>query len=111
MVKGKDVSALGELHYGGVFKAVRAVILSKLGAQTAGLDTNHGVELRVEIRRTPKDFRGDLEFLNGGTGVIDSMPGQVAEQFAEGLRAMQSVAAYEPVNLLEKMLPICHTSP
>jgi hypothetical protein len=111
MMKGKDVSAFGKFHDNGIFKSVRAIKLGELGAQAAGLDANHGVELRVKISRTPKDFGGDLEFLDGGAGVIDGVPRQIAKQFAKGLRAMQSVAAYEPVNLLEKMLPVCHKGP
>jgi hypothetical protein len=111
MMKRKDVSSLGEFHDNGIFKSVRAVILGKLGTQAAGLDANHRVKLRVEIGGTSKDFGSDLEFFNGRAGVIDGMLRQIAEQFAEGLRAMQSMAANEPVNLLEKMVPVCHKGP
>jgi hypothetical protein len=36
---------------------------------------------------------------------------QIAQQFAKRLRAMQGMAADEPVNLLEEMLPFGHGLP
>jgi hypothetical protein len=36
---------------------------------------------------------------------------QITKQFAKRLRAVQSVAADEPVNLLEKLLPFGHIGP
>jgi hypothetical protein len=111
MVKGENVGALGEFHDNGVLKSIRAVVFGELGAQASSLDTNHGVELRIEIGGASEDLGRDLEFLNGGARVIRSVLRQIAEKFAQGLRAMQSMATGEPVNLLEKMLPFCHIGP
>jgi hypothetical protein len=52
-----------------------------------------------------------LEFFDGGAGVIHGMPSQIAKQFTEGLRTMQSMTGDEPINLLEKMLPFVHDIP
>src|SRR5580704_3999764 len=106
MMKGKHISALGEFHDDGVFESIRAVILGQLGAQAPGLDTNHRVELRVEIGGASEDLGRDLEFFDGRAGMIDSMLRQVAEQFTKGLRTMQGVATDEPIDLPEKKLVV-----
>src|ERR1700688_564138 len=111
MMKGKHISALGKFHDDGIFETIRAVVLGELGAQAPRLDTNHGVELRVEICGASEDLGRDLELFDRSTGMIYSVLGQIAEQFAKGLRAMKSMAADEPINLLEEKLAVCHTGP
>ena len=110
-MKGKDVSTLREFHDDGIFEAIRAVILGEFGAEASGLDANHGVELRIEIGGATEDLGGNLEFLDGSARMIDGVLGQVAKQFTQRFRAMQGVAADEPINLLEKLLSFGHTGP
>lgn len=111
MVEGEKIGPFGKLNHDGVFESVRAVVFSKFCAQTSSLDTHHGIELRVEVRRPAENLGGDLEFLNGCTRVFNGVFGQITEQFAKGFRAMKSMAGREPVNLLEKMLPFSHKGP
>jgi hypothetical protein len=110
-MKRKDVGALREFHNDRIFESVRAVVFGELGAQASGLDADHGIKLRIEIGGAPEDFGGDLEFFDGSAGVIHGMLSQIAEQFTEGLRTMQSMAGDEPINLLEKILPFVHDVP
>src|SRR5271169_985782 len=110
MMKGKDICALRKLHDNGVFDSVGAVILGDLRPKASRLHANHGIQLRIEIGGAAKDFRGDLEFLNRNARMIHGMLCQIAEQFAKGLRAMQGMAADEPIDLLEELLPFGHTS-
>jgi len=111
MMKGKQIGSLRELHYDGVPEAVRVVVLGELGAEAPGLDTDHGIELRIEIGGSTKYFGRNLELLDWRARMIHGMLRQIAEQFAKGLRAMQSMAADEPVNLPEKKLLFAHSIP
>src|SRR5580704_13892353 len=111
MMKGKHISALWEFHHDGVFEAVRAVILSELGAQAPRLYTDHGIKLRIEIGRAAEDFRSDLELFDGSARMIHGVLRQITEQFAKGLRAMQGLTVDKPINLLEEMLPFGHRIP
>jgi hypothetical protein len=111
MVKREDVGTLREFDDDGVIRAIRAVVLRKLRAKASSLYTNHGVELRIEISGPPKDLGGNLELFNGRAGVLDGMLSQVAEQFAERFRAMKRMASYEPIDLLEELLPLSHRNP
>lgn len=111
MMKGKQIGSLRELHRNGVPKPVRVVILGELGAETPGLDTDHGIELRIEIGGSAKHFGRNLELLDWGARMIHGMLCQIAEQFAKGFGAMQSTAGDEPVNLPEKKLLFAHSIP
>src|SRR6185437_12715029 len=107
-MKGKQVSSLRQLHDERIIETVRAVVLGELRTQATRLHTNHGIELRIKIGGASEDFGGDLEFFNGSTRVIHGVLGQVTEQFAEGLRAMEGMAVGEPVDLLEHELSFAH---
>src|SRR4249920_1460567 len=111
MMKRKDIGALREFHHNGIFESVGAVIFNDFGPQPPRLHANHGIQLRVEIGGAAEDFRGDLEFFNRSPWMIHGMLCQIAEKFAEGLRAMQGMAADEPIDLLEELLPFSHTGP
>ena len=111
MMKGKQISSLRELHHDGVREPVRVVILGELGAEAPGLDTDHGIKLRIEIGGSAKHFGRNLELFDWGARMIHGMLSQIAEQFAKGLRAMQSAAADKPVNLPEKKLLFAHSIP
>lgn len=110
-MEGKQISSLGELHQNGIPEPGGVVILGELGAEAPCLDTDHGIELRIEIGGSAKHFGRNLELFNWGARMIHGMLSQIAEQFAKGLRAMQGMAGDEPVNLLEKKLPFVHRFP
>ena len=110
-MEGKQIGSLRELHHNGVAEPVGVVILGDLGAEAPCLDTDHGIELRIEIAGSAKHFGCNLELLNWGARMIHGMLGQIPEQFAKGFRAVQSTAANEPVNLPDKKLLFAHSIP
>jgi hypothetical protein len=69
------------------------------------LHSNGGVTLGIESGRTPQDFGGDLVFLQGDSGMIDRMLGEIAEQFAQGLGAVKAMAFCKLLYLLEALGP------
>jgi hypothetical protein len=80
------------------------VVLGKLHPKPPRLNANGGVALRIESRRPPQNLGGDLIFLQGNPRVIQRMPGKIAEQFAEGLRAMKDMTFSKSLYLLEALL-------
>jgi len=110
-MEGKQIGSLRELHHNGVAEPIGIVIIGKLGAQASSLDTDHGIELRIEIGGPAKYFGRNLELFNGGAGMLHGVLSQIPEQFAKGFRTMQSMAGDEPVNLLEKHFLFAHSIP
>jgi hypothetical protein len=100
-MEGKQVSTPRQLHDERIIMTVRAIVLGELRTQAARLHTNHGVKLRIKIGGTSEDLRGDLEFFDGSAWVLYGVLGQITEQLAEGLRAMEGMAVNEPIDLLE----------
>jgi hypothetical protein len=66
------------------------------------LNADHGIQLGVEVSRTSEDFCRNLKLFDWDSWVVNGVFRQIAEQFAQGLRAMQGMAGHEPVNLPEK---------
>jgi hypothetical protein len=64
-VEGDGVASFGKFDDDLVGGPFGAVILGQLGSEAAGLNTDHGVQLRIEVRLATKDFSGDLVFLDG----------------------------------------------
>jgi len=81
------------------------VVFGQLHAQASSLHPDGGVALRIEIGRPPEYLGRDLVLLEGRTGVIERMFGEVVQQFAEGLRSAQAMTISKPIYLLEALLP------
>ena len=63
-MEGKNVSPFGKLNDDEIFAPVRVVVFREFRAQAAGLDSNHGIQLWIEICGTPKNLSRDLELLD-----------------------------------------------
>ena len=94
MVEREHVRTLRKFDDNGVPGTVRPVVLGELYSKPPGLNTDHRVELRIEIRGTPKHLGRYLVFLDRRTRVIQDMFGKVAQQFAQRFRAMQDMAIH-----------------
>jgi len=104
MVEREHVRTLRKFDDNGIPGAVSSIVLGELYAKTPGLDADHRIQLGVEIRRAPKDLGRYLVFLDRRSGMIQGMLGEIAEQFAQRLGAMQDMAVHQPVDLSEIFL-------
>src|SRR5882757_1322762 len=111
MVEGQDIGAFRKFHDDRVFGTVGTVIFRKLYAQTSCLDAHHRVQLRVKVSRTTEDLRRNLVLLNRSSGVIQYMLGEIAQQFAQRLGAVQDVAVHQLVDLTEILLSFRQRTP
>lgn len=80
-MESEDVAPFGQIYSDRVFRALSAVVLSELGAESAGLDANHRIDLGIEVCGATKHLGRNLILLNGRPGVVEDMFGQVTEQF------------------------------
>ena len=94
-----------------VLSALRGVVLGKFGAQAAGLDANHGVELGIKVGLAAKKLSGNLVFLDGSTGMVQGLPGKITEEFAKGFRAMKRLALGQLFHCGEVLRPVAHAEP
>ena len=92
-MENQNIGAFRELHPDGVIDSSRGVMFRELGTQSPGLDADHRVQLRVEIRLTPKYFSSNLVFLQGRSGMVEGVVGKIAKQFAQGFGAVQGLAS------------------
>src|ERR1700736_6307971 len=77
-MKRQDVRSLGKFHQDGVVGCRFAVIvLGEFCSQAPGLDSHHGVDLRIEIVLSTEYFGGDLIFLQRSAGMIQGMLGDI----------------------------------
>ena len=58
--------------------------------------------MRVEVLLAPEDLGRNLVLLWGATRMLQGMICEVAQQFAKGFGAMESMAAEKSFNLAEK---------
>jgi hypothetical protein len=92
-VERESVRAFGEFDANVVFGALAGIIFRELGAKSAGLDADHGIDGRVEIRRAAELFCSNLVFLQGGAGMLDRVVREIAQEFAQGFRAVEDGAS------------------
>jgi hypothetical protein len=98
-VKSQDVGALGKLHDDGIFRgSVATVVLGQFRSEAARLNADHGVQLGVKAVLPAENFRGDLVLLEGGTGMIEGVQGNVTEKFAQGLGAVQNRTIHQSLD-------------
>lgn len=98
-----DVGSSREIHNDGVVRAIRAVIFGELGTEPAGLDAYHRIKLGIEVIRATENLCRNLIFLDRSSRMIESVFREVAEEFAQRLRAMQNVAADQLLYLREPL--------
>src|SRR2546430_9181191 len=65
-------------------------LFRSLAAKPSRLYADRGVHVGIEIAWPPKDLGRDLILFGGSTWMVQRMIGQVAQQFAQRLRAVQS---------------------
>ena len=117
MMERENVGPLRHFHDDRIVRTIRAVVLSQLHAQASCLHADGRIRLRVEIRRSSKDFRSDLIFLQGDARMMECMVGEITKQLAERFRPMKDTTADQAIDLSEKLLPLgyrgamiaCHT--
>src|SRR2546430_15108323 len=86
-------------------------LFRSLAAKPSRLYADRGVHVGIEIAWPPKDLGRDLILFGGSTWMVQRMIGQVAQQFAQRLRAVQSMAAEDFVDLAPVMNLVRHRSP
>ena len=79
----EDVGASGELDDDGVFSAIGVVVFGELYAETASLDPDHGVQLRIEVGGSTEDLGRNLILLDGRAGMIEGVLSKITQEFAE----------------------------
>lgn len=109
-MKGEGIVALGEFDEELILGTFGRVVLGQFRPETPSLDAHHGVHMRVEVLLPAEDFGRNLILLGGGTRVIPGVIGEIAQELAEGLGAMKSMATEEPVDLNELLGFLCHGS-
>ena len=103
VMKREDIRALREFYDDAVVGAICAVILGEFSAQPTCLYAHHGIKLRIKIVRPAENLCRNLIFLDWSSRVIQRVLRQVAEEFAQGLRAMQNLAADQFLDLREAL--------
>ena len=81
------------------------IVFRKLDAKSPGLHPHGGVTLRIEARRAAKNLSGNLIFLERDAGVIKRVFSQIAEEFAQGFRAVEAMTINKFIYLLEGLIP------
>jgi hypothetical protein len=74
-MKSEEIGSLGKLDGEMVFGALGSIILGQLGAQPAGLNADHGIDLGIEIGLAAEKLRGDLILLHRSAGVVERLLG------------------------------------
>ncbi len=110
-MEGEGIGAFGHFHQGLIIRAFGSIILSKLCTETARLHADHGVHVGVEVLLAAEDLSCDLVLLWGASGVVNRIIGEISQKLAEGLRAMQSMAAEKSLDLGEMLGFLSHGTP
>src|SRR5256885_11969046 len=108
VMKREKGRSFGQFDRDRVFQTLGVVVFGQLCAQPPRLDSDHGVQLGVEIRRATEDFGRDLVFLDGASRMVDRMLGKIPQKLAEGFRAMQYAAVHQSIDLREVLLVFSH---
>jgi hypothetical protein len=109
LVKGEAISSLGHFQHERVVNPLRRVVLRQFGAKAARLDSHHGIKVGVKVFLATEDLGSNLVFLRRYTGMFKRMVRQILEQLAERLRAVQSTAAEQLLEVRELLGPISHS--
>jgi len=63
------------------------------------LDTDHGIDGGIEVRRAAELLCSNLVLLDRGAGVFDGVVGEIAQELAQGFRAVEDGAGGNPLYL------------
>jgi hypothetical protein len=110
-MEGEGIGALGHFHQGLIICAFGSIVLTQLCTETARLDADHGVHVGVEVLLAAENLSCDLVLLWGTSGVLNRIIGEISQKLAEGLRAMQSMAAEKFLDLGEMLGFLSHGAP
>ncbi len=99
--EGEAVGAFGQLHDSLILSAFGGVVLSEFGPQAPSLDSHHGIYVGIEVLLASENLGCDLIFLRIGSGMLQGLSCQIAEQLAKRLRSMQGMATEKFFELLE----------
>src|SRR6266849_3822343 len=110
-MESQKIVALGHFDQDRILAPLRGVVFSQLGTQAPRLHTHHRVQMRIEVLLAPEDLGRNLVLLRGSTGMVQGMVCQIAQQFAEGLRAMESMARQKSLNLRKVLRSLGHRIP
>src|SRR6267142_6820144 len=107
-MKRQDIGPFWQFNPDGISGPFGGIVLRQLRSKAPRLYANHGVQLGVKIRLAAKDFGRNLILFQGNARMIQNVFGKITEQFAEGFRAMEGLAADESFNLPKILRALGH---
>ncbi len=99
------IRSLRNFYKDWIIDPIVRIILRQFDAQPSSLYADRGIALRIEARRAPQNFGGDLIFLERDTGMIEGVFCEITEESAQGFRAVEAMAFGKSLYLLEALLP------
>jgi hypothetical protein len=84
-MEAKGINAVRHFYDDRINRTFVRVVVQQFEPQPSRLHSNRGIGLRIEVVRTPENFRGDLILLDWNSRVGKGVVGQIAKQFAERL--------------------------
>jgi len=93
MVECKRIATLGQFKNELIVNPLGGIVLSEFGAEAASLDSHHRIYMGIEVLLASEDLRCDLILLRRGSGMLQGLSCQIAEELAKRLRSMQGMAA------------------
>ena len=63
------------------------------------MDTDHGIDCGIEVRRAAELLGSNLILLDRGAGVFDGVVGEIPQELAERFRAVEDGAGGNPLYL------------
>src|ERR1700694_4463516 len=108
LVKRQDVGPFWQLNPDGIGRPLGGIVLRQLRSKAPRLNANHGVQLGIKIGLAAKNFGRNLILFQGDTRMVQDVFRKITEQFAEGFRAMQSLAADESFHLPKILRTLGH---
>src|SRR5438309_6394832 len=73
LMEGNNVGSSGKVHDNRVIGSVRCIVFGELRAQSPGLHSDHGIELRIEVVGATEDLCRNLILLDWSSGMIQGV--------------------------------------
>src|SRR5712664_1541057 len=109
-MKGKNVGASGQFHNDWIVRAFGFIVFCQPGTQAAGLHTDNGIQLRIEVGGTGKDLCCNLIFLQRFAWRVHRMAGQIAKELTKRVGAVEFLTDYQRVDLPKRLVSLVHWS-